>query len=198
MVFHDDRLLRMCSIDAAVADKTFAELSRLPLGDTSQTIPLFSEVLKLVDGKVPLIVELKSTTDIDTLCLLTCDLLRQYEGPFCIESFNPLIVDWFRRNAPHIMRGQLAMDSRKNGLAAVNSALLANCLYNFLSRPHFIAYDCRSNETKKVLTLCRKMGAVLVGWTVHEEDYDRCCQQFDSIIFEGFCPPRFIDREIPK
>ena len=195
VVFHDDCLLRMCGIDAPVNSRTYQQLSQLPLGDTAQSIPLFQDVLKLIDGSVPLIVELKSTTQIGTLCLLTYDLLRNYKGPFCIESFNPLIVDWFRKNAPQIMRGQLAMKSKKSGgLEVVHSMLLSNLMYNFLSRPHFIAYDCRDNNCKHVLFLCRAMGAFLVGWTVHEEDYERCCQQFDSIIFEGFYPPRMIER----
>lgn len=78
------------------------------LGQTHEKIPLFSQVLREVDGRVPLIVEIKSTEQVETVCLKVYDLLRRYPGDYCIESMNPLIVSWFYKNAPQVMRGQLA------------------------------------------------------------------------------------------
>lgn len=194
VVFHDDRLLRMCGKEKAVKDCTYQELLRYPLGDTDQTIPLFKDALALVDGRVPLIIELKSTTEISALCLKVYDLLRKYSGPFCIESFNPLIVDWFRQNAPQIMRGQLATKTQGEGtlFSRANSFALQNLMYNFLSRPHFIAYDQRYRGNQ-VLKLCRAMGAFTVGWTVTKENYVKNASAFDAVIFEGFFPPSRTD-----
>ena len=59
VVFHDDNLKRMTGVDAVIKDKTFAELSKLWLKKSSQKIPLLTEVLDLVDGKVPIIIEIK-------------------------------------------------------------------------------------------------------------------------------------------
>lgn len=58
VVFHDESLQRMCSTPLKIEQSTFAELQKHPLLNSDQTIPLFSEVLQLVDGKVPLIVEI--------------------------------------------------------------------------------------------------------------------------------------------
>lgn len=193
VVFHDDSLLRMCGVEKQVNSSTYRELASLTLGSTDQTIPLFKDVLALVDGRVPLIVELKSTADIAPLCLKTYDLLRKYDGPCCIESFNPLIVDWFRRNAPQIMRGQLATKMGKGGglAAQANSYALSHLMYNFLSRPHFIAYDQRYRDSC-ALKLCRALGAFTVAWTVTKENYVKNAACYDAVIFEGFFPPAHI------
>ena len=75
--------------------------------NTEERVPLFSDVLALVDGRTPLIIELKHYDDADLLCPLVWELLRNYKGPYCVESFDPYIVQWFRKNHPYVLRGQL-------------------------------------------------------------------------------------------
>ena len=108
VVFHDEDLMRMCASPLKIEQASYAQLAQYNLGQTHEKIPLFSQVLREVDGRVPLIVEIKSTEQVETVCLKVYDLLRRYPGDYCIESMNPLIVSWFYKNAPQIMRGQLA------------------------------------------------------------------------------------------
>ena len=108
VVFHDDDLQRMCSSPLVIEQATYAQLQEYNLGETFEKIPLFSQVLAQVNGRVPLIVEIKSTERIERTCLKVYDLLRNYPGDYCIESMNPLIMGWFAKNEPHIMRGPRA------------------------------------------------------------------------------------------
>lgn len=107
VVFHDDTLNRVCGVDSRVDEKTYDELSKISLCGTTQTIPLFSEVLKTVRGRGPLIVELKNGKRNEELCEKTYALLEKYSGEYCIESFNPFIVRWFKKNAPEVIRASL-------------------------------------------------------------------------------------------
>jgi glycerophosphoryl diester phosphodiesterase len=84
------------------------------LENTDQTIPEFTQVLELFAGKAPLIVELKAANNNHAaLCEAACKLLDQYEGPFCVESFDPRCVLWLKKHRPDIIRGQLVEDFTK-------------------------------------------------------------------------------------
>ena len=108
VVFHDDTLERMCGVPGVIDDFTLAELRALRLGDTDCVIPTFAEALEALGGRVPLLLEVKRGHNNRRLCALTLAALRTYGGPYCVESFDPTIVAWFRRNAPDILRGQLS------------------------------------------------------------------------------------------
>ena len=189
VVFHDESLQRMCSTPLKIEQSTFAELQKHPLLNSDQTIPLFSEVLQLVDGKVPLIVEIKSTEHYEPLCLKVYDLLRRYPGDYCVESMNPMMMGWFAKNAPQVMRGQLATRFREKSAAMVPAAALSNMMFNFLSKPNFIAYDHKYADSNHVFQLLKSLGAMTVGWTIREQDYADAIGKYDAIIFEGFLPP---------
>ncbi|MBQ5607985.1 MAG: glycerophosphodiester phosphodiesterase [Oscillospiraceae bacterium] len=192
VVFHDATLTRLCGVDRRVDSLTYAELSAYTLGNTREHIPLFSEVLTLL-GETPLICEIKSygkVTDTE-LCKAAYPLLADYKGPFCMESFNPFMVRWFRKNQPQVVRGILSMkfppDSKE--VSEKQGKILTALLLNFLMRPHFIAYH-HTDTACRGFRLCRHLfGAFTVAWTVqssaHEEESRR---NFDTIIFENFLP----------
>lgn len=192
VVFHDDTLDRVCGVNARVDEKTFAELRELRLCGTEQQIPLLSEVLKTVRGRGALIVELKNGKRNTELCEKTYALLRRYSGNYCIESFNPFIVRWFRRNAPEVVRGQLANPPADyNGeVNPVTGFLLGNVLLNFLARPQFIAYKIAPKPF--TVHLCELLGAMKVCWTSHEWANEK---GNDTVIFEFYKPkPVFLPR----
>jgi len=142
VVFHDATLNRVCGVDSRVDAKNYAELKTLGLAGSDQTIPLFSEVLKCIDGRGPLLVELKTGPKNRELCRKTMDLLSKYEGQYCIESFDPRIVMWFRFHAPKVFRGQLACrprDYEPEDASRPVAFILGNCLMDFLGRPQFIS-----------------------------------------------------------
>lgn len=171
VVFHDDTLLRMCGTDRRVDEFTYEELQTFRLLDSTEQIPLFSEVLSLVNGQIPLLVELKAGPENALLCSHAYNMLQQYHGPYCIESFHPMIVHWFKKNAPQILRGQLSAPSHtfEGTLSRVTAFLLSHLLTNFLARPHFIAYH--KGKAPFPVRLCQKLGALRAVWTLRDEDY---------------------------
>lgn len=194
VVFHDDTLDRVCGVHGNVIDYSLTELRQMKLLDTEETIPLFTEVLDVLSqGTGPVIVELKSGKRNNELCEKTRVLLRGYSGVYCVESFDPGIVNWFRKNAPEIIRGQLAMpaDHYAAGTNPLLARLLAGCRFSFLNKPDFIAYQVVPRP-ERVLRM-RKKGVLLIGWTSH--DYEKDAKENDGVIFESCTPPLRYDPE---
>ena len=115
VVFHDFTLKRICGKEGKVCDYTFQELRELRLCGSEEKIPEFSQVLNLVGGKVPLIIELKVEWMDISVCPLVDDMLKNYKGLYCIESFNPLVLFWYRRHQKNVVRGQLSDGFLKSG-----------------------------------------------------------------------------------
>ena len=187
-VFHDDTLTRMTGVDKKTETLSYPELLEYKLGNSDAKIPLFSEVLEIVNGKTPLIVELKKSKRYPELCQKTYDLLKNYKGNYCIESFDPRIVKWFKDNAPEILRGQLSMRYKKFksfGDFIYKKIILENLLSNCSAKPHFIAYRWKDMD-KLSLRLCKKLGAFMACWTVKDkEGWEKTEPFFDGIIFES-------------
>lgn len=192
VVFHDMTLTRVCGVDKRVRDLTFDEICELKLFNSTEGIPLFTEVLKTVDGKQPLIVELKSDGEklwSDEVCRITYTILKSYNGDYCIESFDPFMVRWYAVYSPKTIRGQLAMGAKGYGkrLSAVSRFLVSHLLVSLLNRPHFIAY--KYNDRSISLKISKMLGAMSVMWTVGDEETGKKLQKSeDAIIFEGYCP----------
>ena len=181
VVFHDDDLKRACGVEKRVDGLTLAELQKLSLFESGERIPLFSQVLELVGGKVPLIVELKTGKRNAELCEKTLALLRAYGGDACVESFDPRIVRWFRKNARDILRGQLSQAPafyRGYGFNPFLACVLGNLYINCLSRPEFIAY--RLDKKPLTVRAAEYLGALRFGWTAPGDSL----RGLDGIIFE--------------
>ena len=185
VVFHDDTLDRMCGVSGRVDEKSYDELKLLSLAGTNQRIPLLTEVLEVYGGRGPLIVELKTGSRNRELCEKTYAILSDYPGEVCIESFNPMIVRWFRLHAKDIVRGQLATQTWEygDGVAKPTAFLLGHCLLNFLARPQFIAYHTGYRPLSARLS--EAMGAMRFAWTAHNE---RAEHGRDGVIFEFYRP----------
>ncbi len=189
VVFHDDDLKRLCGVNKRIIDCTYEELKRYRLLGTQERIPLFTDVLALVGGKQALIVELKTSSRRNALCEKTAAILDGYKGPYCIESFDPRIVRWFKKNKPQTVRGQLSAKRRGyKGQPFIQTVMLSGLIFNIVARPHFIAYKHEDIKWFK-LGLYRLLGGKLVGWTVRDtDDASRLMRYFDAIIFEFFRP----------
>lgn len=194
VIFHDESMLRVCGVDKHIRDYSYAELAAFPLFVGEHRIPLFSDALTAVAGRVPLIVELKYGPDWIPLCEETLRLLRAAGGAYCVESFHPRIVRWFRRNAPDIVRGQLSEAYRfsSKSLPCAQSLMMSRLLTNFLTRPQFIAY--RIGPMGLSARLAEMLGAMRVRWTARPDtDLSRLGKTADAIIFEHFQPARTFD-----
>ncbi len=190
VVFHDASLKRVCGIDGNVWDYTYEELKQMKLFDSNETIPTFKEVLDTINGQVPFILEYKLDKPQTLVCELSNQLLKTYKGLYCIESFHPLALIWYKKNRPDIIRGQLSMNywKEEKHKGKIIMLLLTYLLSNFLTRPDFIAYDQEDykNISRK---LCKYFKAFSVGWTVpSQERYEKIKNEFDIIIFENYLP----------
>ena len=168
MVFHDDTLTRMTGQDARLASMTAAELAALRLGGTDAGIPRFAEVLALVRGRVPILVELKGESLDTSLCEKTAALLRDYAGAYCFESFNPLLVGGMKKYLPEARRGILYTNvcKAKGKVSALNLLLTAMAL-NIAARPDFIAYDKAERRALPVRITTGLLCAEKFVWTMH-------------------------------
>ena len=192
VVHHDDNLKRMCGADIKIGDATLEAVRACHLKDTDERVPTFDEVLAVVDGKIPMIVELKTEDNVDALCEAVWERMRRYEGVWCMESFDPRAVRWFRRHAGRVIRGQLAnggsLRKAKSAKARRQLFLLKSQLGNALGRPDFIAYDA-ATDGNLPMALVRLMKPLLVCWTIRSQEMmDRQRGRYDIQIFEGFIP----------
>jgi len=192
VVFHDFTLDRICGVKGKVCDYTYAELEKFRLCKSEEKIPKFEEVLHLVDGKVPLIVELKMDGNKTEVCPVADALLRNYKGVYCIESFNPLGVLWYRRNNKKVMRGQLSHAFTKDENKKYHTPLyyaLENLWFNFLAKPDFVAYDHNAYRNRS-RCICRYVyGGLAVAWTIKsQQELNARLDDFDLFIFDSFMP----------
>lgn len=192
-VMHDYSLKRTVGADVSVESLTTQQLADYRLLDCGEPIPTLSQVLALFDGKAPLIIELKATTEnYAALCRAACEALEGYSGDYCIESFDPRCIVWLKKNRPDIIRGQLAENFFASKSSMLNSFLkftMTLMLGNFLSRPDFIAYKFSDRKNPGVF-LCRKLWQVQgVSWTLKTpQEYDVATKEGCIPIFEGFEP----------
>ncbi len=190
IVFHDATLSRMCAIDKRVDTLTLQELKTHSLANTREQIPAFSEVLELVNGKVPLLVEIKMDRMNFEITRKIDDLLTHYNGLYCIESFHPAALWWYRKNRPGILRGQLSTHFNvENHTLDPLQYLLGKMVLNAISRPDFISYNWRFRKDPSLFFCSRLFKAHTAGWVIRsEKELQTCRKYFDMYIFEDFLP----------
>ena len=190
-IMHDSDLLRTTGCAGKIEELTVEELSNYHLEGTDQTIPTFAQVLQLYAGKAPLVVELKvHNNNYAALSEAACKMLADYNGVYCLESFDPRCLLWLKKNRPHLIRGQLAENyfATKNRLPFILKLILSKNFGNFLTKPDFVAYRYRDRRSTLSNRLCLKR-MVGVSWTVEsQEEFDTALQEGWVPIFEGFRP----------
>ena len=187
VVFHDATLKRVCGVDGNVWDYTLEELQQMKLLNSNETIPTFEQFLKVVNGKVPFILEFKLDRAQTRVCELANEALKNYKGAYCIESFHPLALIWYRKNRPDVLRGQLCEEFFRTETykGKILYTILSYLPFNFLTRPDFIAYNHEHahNISRRI---CRAMGALSVTYTIKSvEQYKRAKDKFDLFIFDS-------------
>ena len=187
VIFHDASLKRMCGVEGNVWDYTLEELQQMKLADSDQTIPTFEDFLKIVDGKVPFILEYKLDRPQTKVCELANEALKNYSGAYCIESFHPLALLWYRKHRPDILRGQLSEEffREEKYRKKLHFTLAAFLLFNFAGRPDFIAYNHlhADNISRRI---CKKLGALSVTYTIKStKEYKKNIHNFDLFIFDS-------------
>lgn len=185
VVFHDSSLSRVCGRSGKIEELTLKEIRTCTLYDSDQKIPLFSEVLELVHGQVPILVEIKMEGIDPKLCQQAAEALDTYTGEFCIESFHPYALFWFRRNRPLIPRGQLVTNFFREcpSMPRWQKWLMRPLITNVWTNPHFFALDQRYRHTLFFRFLAKRKPTF--GWTFRSKEEMREAKgAFDFYIFE--------------
>lgn len=186
MVFHDDTLIRMTGREGRVCDFTAEELGKMRLAESEETIPTFKQVLELVGGRVPLLVELKGESLDKSLCPKVAEMLKEYGGDYCIESFNPLLVGEMKKLLPDAFCGLLytnvCHEKKKNTAKNLAVTLM---LLNFIAKPDFISYNQVYRESLQVKLTTRFYHAPKFVWTTRgQEEIDVAHKKGECPIFE--------------
>ncbi len=187
VVFHDDSLARMTNRDGYVCNLTQSDLEEIRLNNSDEKIPTFKEVLEFVNGRTPLLIEIKNTeAKIGELEKSTLELLSTYNGDYAIQSFNPFSVEYFKKNAPQIVRGQLScFYEGKKTPSFIKRFLLKRLKLNKISKPDFIAYDFNNLPNKYVT----RTKLPVLAWTIGSNaDMEKALPHCDNIIFQNFLP----------
>lgn len=188
LVFHDDLLDRMTDHHGDIREKNFHEICDATLKNSEEKIPLLTEFLRHVNGKVPVLVEIKDHKHIGKAEEAIKEILDGYRGQVAVQSFNPFIVKWFKQNTLYPV-GQLSSFFTGVPMAGWKKAILKNLLLLKYSKADFISYECHDgSEFEKLQGLKGKLP--ILFWTVQSrteaENFKNKC---DNIIFENFLPP---------
>lgn len=184
VVFHDDNLKRVCDVNKRVKDLTYRELLKYNLFDTTLKVPLFSDVIKLVNGRVPILIETKYHNRFGVLEKILINELSNYKGLYAIQSFYPMSLLWLKRNTKDIPIGLLSSNF-KNDLNRLKSIIGKTLILDLFFKTDFISYDVKGLPNN-YLSYKRNKKKIVI-WTIkNKKDYDLARQYTDSLICENF------------
>lgn len=180
IVFHDPNTKRLTKQDKIVEESTYQELNEQKV----MHIPLFKEVLSLVKGKAPILIEIKPTNNIEKLTTELMKLLTNYQGEYAIQSFNPKVLYWFKKNYPNVLRGQLSSKYQKEKMHFLKKFILSNMILNIITKPHFISYKYNQLSPTQIAKYKKKKIRV-IGWTItNEREFKHYQKYYDNLICE--------------
>ncbi len=189
IVFHDDTLDRVTNGEGRVKDFTLEELKKLSLEGTGDTIPTFAEVLKVIEGRVPLLVELKEDAMDSSVAFAAAKILREYNGPYIIESFNPLVLGKIKKELPEIPRGFLDDKHTANEkYRTMKYRIVQRFLLNFIARPSFIAMNHERPKMFPLPFIRAVFNTPCLAWTIRSKEEEKQAEKngFSGVIFENY------------
>ncbi len=163
MVFHDADLERLTGQAGLIGAKTVGELTALTLGTGAEPIPTLRDMLALVAGRVPLLLELKTERreSVHALCRSVRRDIDGYAGELAVMSFDPRIGAWFAKRMPEVVRGLVVTEENSR---TVTGAFKRQMLVRH-ARPQFLAYDVRDLPSRFAARQV-KAGLPMLTWTV--------------------------------
>lgn len=189
VVFHDESLLRMTGKDLTLRNCSYKQIKNIKLLNTNETIPKFEDVLKVLKPSAPLIIEIKPEGKYIETTKTVIEIMKDYKGIYNVESFNPLVVRYLRKNEPQIIRGQLSYNycnDNKSKLSKFMKFVLTNLLLNFYTKPDYIAYDCTNISNPSFKLISKVFHGECVAWTVKsQKEYEQIKEYYDVIIFDS-------------
>lgn len=185
VVFHDNSLKRMTGIKNDITTMTLSEIKKFKLLGTENKIPTFEDVLLQVSGKVPILIEVKPNSKYKELMEKLINLLEKYNVKYSIQSFDPRVVYWLKKNTPQISRGQIASKNIREVKSRILKILLGKMVFNVITKPNFVSYQYLSiNE--KFYKKQKNKGREVIAWTLkNKEDYEKIRDYCDMVVFEN-------------
>jgi glycerophosphoryl diester phosphodiesterase len=199
VVFHDDALERLTDARGRLDARRLAELTRLTLRGSGETLPLFSQLLETVAGRAPLVVELKSRFDGDlSLARRIAELAAGYDGPLALESFDPDPIAFLRAGGAALGVGRVPLgivaQARYDAgewpeLSDARRAELAQWLHFSRTQPDFLSFNVEDTPHAVAILFREGLKRPVTVWTVRSAARAHAARQWaDQIVFEGFAP----------
>lgn len=184
IVFHDYNTERLCGLNAQVSESTWVDIKDLTLGNTKEKIPLLEEVLQLVNGQVPVLIEIKNRGKVGYFENSIYEVVKSYKGEYAIQSFNPRSLQWFYKQRPEVIRGHLASRCHRVKLPYYKRYISKNLLSVGLSKPDFIGYKIEDLPYSSVSKIRSRLP--VLGWTINTNSkLDHARLYCDNFIFEN-------------
>lgn len=189
VVIHDEDTERVTGVRRVVSESSFSQLRALSVLDSSAPLPSLSEVLEFVNGRVPLLIEIKHRIPAAQIGPAVLATLAGYKGDWAIQSFDPRIVRWFRQHAPSVPRGQISGDLSRQGLGRARRFVLETMLWNVVTRPDFVVWDVDELPNRLVSIWSAVLRCTVLAWTVQTEQHlARARRAGAGLIFEHLDP----------
>jgi len=187
VVFHDSDLNRVCNVNKKICDLTMNEISELRLFNSDEQIPLFTDVLKEINGNTPLVIELKASLIPGELEKNVYEILKSYDGLFSVQSFQPATILWFKGMGVKYPLGLIGGNEKVN-LKSFESILTEYFGYVTVVVPDYVAYQYSKYIKYKWLKYFGKLLQIpIIVWTVKLKSEQADLKKYaDNIIFEQF------------
>jgi glycerophosphoryl diester phosphodiesterase len=175
----------MCGVNKKIEDITLDEMKSYPLINTKYTIPTLQEVLTLVDGRVPIMAELKPDGRKMNITKRVYDVIKEYKGDIAIKSFNPLYMLWYKKNAPEVLRGMLSSYFHHTHLPIIYRNLIKRLTFFNRIKPDFISYDFHDLPNKYI----KNKNVPVLAWTITNKNEEAEALKYaQNIIFQDYIP----------
>jgi len=189
VVFHDPDLNRLCGKNLKLGDLTYDEVKIFKILKTNETIHTLKEVLEFVNGRVPLLIELKPLGNNLLLCEGFMEVMKDYTGVWAMHSFHPMTIYWFKKNHPEVIRGQISEYFRDDPkMKKLTKFLMKTMLFNIITKPDYINYGVHDMPNKYLNRLMKK-GMTIIGYASRsQEQFDMVKKYYHNSVFEYFEP----------
>lgn len=191
VLLHDDTLTRLFGVDKAVHECTQEQLRTLSV--QGERVVFLEDLLTLVNGRVPLLLEIKTVKHLKNGRYLDAiaETLKEYDGEYAVQSFHPFLVKGYKKRCPDVPCGILATAMHKKQdfpnpfLWKLQAHFIKNMSFNGIVKPDFISYRLEDLPVKKM----QKFKGVRLAWVARSLQSERIARLYaDNVIFEDYLP----------
>jgi glycerophosphoryl diester phosphodiesterase len=165
VVYHDHNLKKLTGVNKVIETLSYAQLSKIKI-NKKYIVPTLKQVIHIVNGSVPMLIEVKDVDNNSKFEEELVKLLDNYKGEFAIQSMNPFVIDWFYKNRKDYVIGLIIFNE-----------LNYNIVKKYIKKIDFISVN------KKQLPF--KSKKIVIGWTIKNSvEYEKYVKLCDNLICE--------------